>query len=258
MADLPHTGQAEWEPGQATPWFQVNASSRAFDAFCTRIVVQRRETDPPSECNDGDCFFIDGVGTGDWDGYDGGVAIAKGDDASNGWTIVPAAAIERDGNTIVIADEGVTLRRSNSQWVEGTELFVETAGAPDNGVVKWDQSNGILYIAALESSSTSYPSVETDADDFTILSANVGTYTRLTNASAKQIIIQDELIEPLPEDGEWHIRNVGAGDATIVPDLYTVVNLPFGGTYVVPEGGTITLKRVANNEFDLFGQVDTA
>lgn len=263
MADLPHTGQAEWEPGQATPWFQVNASSRAFDAFCTRITVQRRDGDPPAECQDGDCFFIIAAATGDWLGQEGGIAIAKGEDATNGWLIVPAEAIEREGKTIAVVEEGIVLRRVGGNWVEGAELFVETAGAVDNGIVRWDQSNGVLYISddegggGGEEGSTSSV-VMTDADDYTLLAAHVNLYIRLTASGAKQIIVQDEELEALPTNGEWHFRNVGDGDATIIPDAYTVVNPPAGGTLVIPEGGTVTLKRVAENEFDLFGLVTSA
>lgn len=61
-----------------------------------------------------------------------------------------------------------------------------------------------------------------------------------------------------PANGEWHLRNVGAGDATISPVVGVTVNLPTGGSLVIPQGGTVTLKRVAADERDLFGLVTAA
>lgn len=98
----------------------------------------------------------------------------------------------------------------------------------------------------------SLPVVTTDADDYTVLAADNNKYIRLTAAGTKDIIVQDEATEALPANGEWHFRNVGAGDATF-DDTDVTINVPAGGTLVVPQGGTVTLKRVAADEFDLFG-----
>lgn len=86
-----------------------------------------------------------------------------------------------------------------------------------------------------------------------MLAADAGTYMRFTNAAAKTLTVQDDSDEALESDTEYNGRNVGAGDLTIVEDTSVTVNVPFGGTLVVPEGGTFTLKRVATDEFDLFG-----
>lgn len=98
------------------------------------------------------------------------------------------------------------------------------------------------------------PVVTVDADDYTVLAADNNKYIRLTDATAKTITVQDDATEALPDDGEWHFRNAGAGDATFDPDVGVVINVPAGGTLVFEEGMTVTLKRVAGNEFDLFGQ----
>jgi hypothetical protein len=95
--------------------------------------------------------------------------------------------------------------------------------------------------------------VATDADDYTLLPDDNGKYIRLTDAAAKDINIQEEATTALPANGEWHFRNDGAGDATVVPAGAVVVNIPYGGTLIIPEGGTATIKRVAADEFDLIG-----
>ncbi len=148
MPDLPRTGAAEWEPEQQTPWFTVNAALRANNAFCVRVTVTRRDSVPPADCADGECFFIAAGASGDWAGYEGGVAIATGADASNGWQIVPADLVEQEGNSIFVVEEGRTLRRQNGEWIEGLEVLVDVSYAQDGDVIKWDGSNGQFYVAA--------------------------------------------------------------------------------------------------------------
>jgi hypothetical protein len=103
--------------------------------------------------------------------------------------------------------------------------------------------------AALSSTSV----VMTDADDYTVLSAHDTRYIRLTGAGAKNIVVELNSTEALPDNGEWHFRNVGAGDATFVPAGGVTINPPAGGSLVIPQDGTATLKRVAVDEFDLMG-----
>lgn len=97
------------------------------------------------------------------------------------------------------------------------------------------------------------PVVTTDADDYTVLAADNGKYIRLTDATSKTITVQDEADQALPANGEWHFRNVGAGDATFVEDTAVTINPPYGGTLVMPQHATATLKRVTADEFDLIG-----
>lgn len=85
--------------------------------------------------------------------------------------------------------------------------------------------------------------------------ADAGTYMRFTNASAKTLTVQENSTEPLAAASEYHGRNVGAADLTIVEAGVVMVNPPAGGSLIIPSGGTFTLKRVAVDEFDLFGQV---
>lgn len=89
---------------------------------------------------------------------------------------------------------------------------------------------------------------------YDVLAADVGSYLRFTDAGAKTVTVQDDATEALPDNGEWHIRNAGAGDLTLVEDAGVTINPPAGGTLVLEEGMTITLKRVAADEFDLIGQ----
>lgn len=100
--------------------------------------------------------------------------------------------------------------------------------------------------------------VQTEAANYTVDPADVGNFIRLTNAGAKSITIDPDSTTALPTDGEWHFRNVGAGDATVTPGVGVTVNAPAAGTLVVPQNGTVTLKRVAADTFDLLGQTVAA
>ncbi len=95
--------------------------------------------------------------------------------------------------------------------------------------------------------------VAADIDNYTLAPTDVGNYIRMTAAGAKTVSIDLEATTALPADGEWHIRNVGAGDCTITPVVGVTVNAPYGGTLIVAQNGTVTIKRVAANTFDIFG-----
>lgn len=91
-----------------------------------------------------------------------------------------------------------------------------------------------------------------------LTAAQVGLYLRYTSVSAKTVTVQNNATEAMPDNGEWHIRNVGASDLTLVEDTAVTIHVPNGGTLVVPIGGTVTLKRVAVDEYDLLGQTVAA
>lgn len=149
MADLPHTGQGEWESSQSSPWLTVNKVLRVHDAFAVRVnAVTRTLNTPPVVADDGAAYYIAAGGTGLWAGNDGGIAVAMGDDAANGWAIVPADLIASEGNTVFLADEGIVMRRQNDSWLEGTEIIVDLTGATDGGPLRYDASNGVVYVAA--------------------------------------------------------------------------------------------------------------
>lgn len=83
-------------------------------------------------------------------------------------------------------------------------------------------------------------------------------YLRFTNVSPKSLTVRPESTEPMPDNAEWHIRNAGAGDLTIIEGAGVDIVVPNGGSLVIPEGGTATLKRVAEDAYDLLGQTVAA
>lgn len=101
--------------------------------------------------------------------------------------------------------------------------------------------------------SCSAVSVNDSSTSYDVAATHVCVYRRFTNAGTKTVNVRPNSTEALPDDGEWHFRNVGAGALTIAGGSGVTVTAPAGGSLVVPQGGTVTLKRVGLNEFDLFG-----
>lgn len=133
------------------------------------------------------------------------------------------------------------------------DVIVDDAAGELVTIAKWTSRRiDIDTIVALVKTVGS--TVQLEGGDYNVDPADVGNFIRLTGAGAKNIGIALNATTALPANGEWHFRNVGAGDATFVPTAGVTVNVPNGGTLVFPQGGTVTLKRVAVDTFDLLGQ----
>lgn len=84
--------------------------------------------------------------------------------------------------------------------------------------------------------------------------AEAGQYLRFTSGSAKTVTFRDDATHALDDNVEFHIRNVGADLTLTAGTTDVVLNEPFGGTLVLSDGMTVTVKRVAADEFDVIGQ----
>ena len=91
------------------------------------------------------------------------------------------------------------------------------------------------------------------SSSYNLLAADEGKYLRYTNSGTKTITVRNNATEAMPIDGEWIIRNVGTGDLTMVEDTQVTINPSYGGSLVIQQGKTVTLKRVAINEYDVIG-----
>lgn len=95
------------------------------------------------------------------------------------------------------------------------------------------------------------PVVTESGTALTATALNNGNYTRFTNSGAKTYTFNDA--ETYSVGDEYHGRNAGSGDLTITEAGTMTINPPAGGTLVIPQDGTFTVKIVAANEADLFG-----
>lgn len=159
------------------------------------------------------------------------------------------------GNNLLVGTiTAVTTAKMTIGGTDGDSIADEVAG--DSVVIaKWTSRRATAQdIADLASVSATLPEVATvSGTTADLLDSDVNKYLRFTNASAKSLTVRPNSTHALPADGEWHIRNVGAADLTIVEGSGVTVNPPADGSLVIPQGGTATLKRVATDEFDLLG-----
>ena len=153
----------------------------------------------------------------------------------------------------------ITALTTGKMTIGGTDgdVIVDDAAGETVTIAKWSSVKTTIN-AVLEIGQKLGSSVRSEGGDYVVSPDDAGYYTRLTGTPAKNIGIELDATTALPADAEWHFRNVGAGDATIVPVVGVAVNVPNGGTLVIPQGGTVTLKRVATNTFDLLGQTVAA
>lgn len=149
------------------------------------------------------------------------------------------------GSLVIPPDTTFTLLRvAEDEW----DLWY--AAVDESEVDSVNGRTGAVVLTAADTPAT----VTTDSSTARSLEAtDAGLYLRFTNAAAKTVTVQDNADEAIDVGVEIHGRNAGAGDLTITEDTAVTVNPPAGGTLVIPEGGTFTLKKVATDEWDLFG-----
>lgn len=163
-------------------------------------------------------------------------------------------------NNIVVGS--ITALTSGKMTIGGTDgdVIVDDAAGESVTIAKWTSKRMTSQaFADYAASLGAYSEVATvSSGTANLLAAQAGMYVRYTSVSAKTLTVQEDATEALPANGEWHIRNVGLADLTFVEDGVVVINPPGGGTLVVPQGGTVTLKRVGTDVFDLLGQTVAA
>lgn len=87
-----------------------------------------------------------------------------------------------------------------------------------------------------------------------LLATQASQYIRFTSNSAKTLTVQPEADEALPEYGEFTLYNDGTNDLTVVAGSGVTITAPSGGSLIIPSKAVATLKRVAEDTFDLIGQ----
>lgn len=88
--------------------------------------------------------------------------------------------------------------------------------------------------------------------------ADAGAYIRFTHASPSTVTVPPQSSVAWTADTEIHIRRAGAGNMTLTPGAGVTLNAPSGGTLVMTNAMSVTLKRVAADVWDVIGQTEAA
>jgi len=157
-------------------------------------------------------------------------------------------------NIFVATITDLTAAKMTIGGVDGDVIVDDAAGEAVN-IAQWvSRRISIDDLPGGGGGGASSAPVQTEAGDYTLAPGDDGNYIRMTKATAKVVNIATNATTALPNDGEWHIRNVGANNLTITPAGGVTANVPSGGTLVMAPGMTVTLKRAGVDVFDILGQ----
>jgi hypothetical protein len=81
--------------------------------------------------------------------------------------------------------------------------------------------------------------------------SDIGAYLRFTNTDPKSYTVAPQSAAAWVANTEVRGRNVGAGDLTLTAGVGVILNAPLGGSLVVPQHGVFTLRRVAQDVWDV-------
>lgn len=211
--------------GQAN-YLNVNEALQKLDQLVMPVVADKDLTSPPGSPADGSAYI---VASGNW-----GTASSKAKQIAY-WLAVVGEwqfAIPSTGWAVGVLDE------------------------PDvNGVPRVYTYNGTDWVVAAITATAAPAETITDATTARVLViTDSGKYLRFTSTSAKALTVPPQSSVSWVADTEVHVRNHGASNLTLTPGSGVGLNPPYAGTLVVPPGGTVTLKRVASDSWDVMGQ----
>lgn len=140
---------------------------------------------------------------------------------------------------------------------DGTEVLAAASrlNFTGAGVTATDSGSGEVEIAIPGGSGGGSETITEATTSANLANADAGKYQRWTATGAKTLTVQPNTTEAITQDAEFHLRNAAASDnLTISAGSGVTINAPSGGTLVLSPGMVATLKRVAEDEFDLIGQ----
>ena len=211
--------------GQAN-YLSVNEALQKLDQIVQAGAVDKDLATPPGSPADGALYI---VASGNW-----GTASSKAKqlaywlDSAGAWGFI----VPLTGWRVTVLDE-----------LDG------------NGVPKAYAYNGTDWVIP-ENTAVAAPSatVTDSTTSRTLGLGDAGSYIRMTNASASVVTVPPQSSVAWADDTEIHIRRAGAGDLTLTEGSGVDLIQPSGGTLVMTNAMTVTLKRVASDTWDVIGQ----
>jgi hypothetical protein len=222
----PKLALPELSVSQAGKEITHNQALAILDQIAQLTVLDKDLATPPASPANGAAYIVASSPTGSWSGKAGQVAFWLS--SVGAWTFVAPYL----GMTARVADE----------------LDI-------NGVAKLYGFTGASWVLPFVSAVAAPAELVTEATTSRTLGlSDAGKYIRFTSGSASTVTVAPQSSVTWLADTEIHIRRVGGGDLTITPGSGVTLNAPSGGTLVMTSAMTVTLKRVASDQWDVIGQ----
>jgi hypothetical protein len=286
MTETPNHGIPLVPQGTLDPAAGLNDALQVIDALLQTAVLSMALTTPPASSADGDLYIVASPATGAWAGQE--LNLARYVFEGNFWQFYTAGeqvvlvlnyadlglykfSPGSPGSWTLAAglgdapNDGEKYVRQSAAWVTGGLLVVQDQQSPPtvidpvevvifgDGLDVTDLGSGVVLVE----SSQEFPEVvEESGTTRTAIAGDASLYVRFTNAAAKTYTFNDG--NGYTKGQEFHGRNHGAADLTLVATTGMTINAPAGGSLVIPQGGTFTVKIVSDDgdEADLFGMTD--
>lgn len=241
----------------------ANTTFAIIDQLCQAGVVDKDLATPPGSPANGALYIVASSPTGAWAGKAGQLAFWL--TTVGAWTFI----VPREGFLVHVNDEDAFYKYNGSAWAkEGSasnEIAIqdegiavgnfETINFTGTGVTVSADTGGRVTVNIPGAGSASSPEVVTDSTTARILStSDAGKYLRFTNGSSSTVTVNPQSSVTWDANAEVHIRRAAAGNLTITPGSGVTLNAPSGGTLVMTNNMTVTLKRAAENVWDVIGQ----
>lgn len=88
--------------------------------------------------------------------------------------------------------------------------------------------------------------------------ADCGAYLRVEGAGEIALTIPAQSLVPWPDGAEIHLRRAAAAELTITPGSGVVLLPPAGGSLIMVDRMSVTLKRAGGDVWDVLGQTVSA
>ncbi|MCY1427101.1 hypothetical protein D9M71_429320 [compost metagenome] len=201
-----------------------------------------------------------------------------------GWEIVLVSANDSGLLTVTRGQEGTTARA----WSAGTPVRARLTAAALDGLSEENYSSAekaklagiaegatanstdatlldrgnhtgtqaISTVTGLQAAldrATFAPVVADTTTARTAVLTDAGAYVRFTNTGATAYTIAPQADVAWPADAEIHVRRAASANLTLTAGAGVTLNAPSGGTLVMTGGMSATLKRVAEDVWDVIG-----
>lgn len=195
----------------------VNLALDQIDVKFVPIVIAMDLSAPPGSPANGDTYVVAATGSGAWSGWTNRIARYRSEGTF--WQ----SYLPEEVGLVLNQDDGLL-------WV-------------------WDFDSEWVQPAP-EGESAPPPVVTESGSSLLATPGNAGNYTRFGDSNPTY---EFNTSETYVVGDEYHGRFVGGSELTLVAGGSMSLNAPYGGTLVIPPGGTFTVKIVASNQADVFG-----